>query len=96
MSKFNKALVKIQRTLTVRGYTAFNRAGGLAYQDTLHMALYRQVATSLWSGDGYYEKKEQWFQRFQANVAAVLAEDPRFPFALAAYARDKRGLALRT
>jgi len=78
---------------------------GRAYQDTPRLALYRQVATSLWSGDGYYEKQAAWFERFQANVAAALAEEARFPFALAAYARDthalagsarERGLALRS
>ncbi len=73
-----------------------NRAGGLAFTDSPRMALYRQIATSLWSGDGYYEKQQEWFQRFQQNVVAAIAEDIRFPFALAAYARDKQGLALRT
>jgi 60 kDa SS-A/Ro ribonucleoprotein len=96
MPKFNKALAKLKNAVAQRGHNMLNRAGGLAYQDTPRMALYRQVATSLWSGDGYYEKHQEWFQRFQANVAAALAEDKRFPFALAAYARDKRGLALRT
>jgi hypothetical protein len=60
------------------------------------MALYRQTATALWSGDGYYETHAEWRERFKANVAAAAAEDPRFPFALAAYARDKRGLGLRS
>ncbi len=95
VSKFNKALTHIQKALAQRGPDTLNRAGGLAYQDTPRIALYRQIATSLWSGDGYYEKKAEWFQRFQANVAAALDEDVRFPFALAAYARDKLGLALR-
>lgn len=44
----------------------------------------------------YLERQGQWFERFQANVAVAMAEDARFPFALAAYARAKRGLALRT
>ncbi len=96
MSKFNRALAKTKNALALPGPDALNRAGGLAYQDTPRMALYRQVATSLWSGDGYYERHEQWLERFRQNVSAVMAEDPRFPFALAAYARDKRGLALRT
>lgn len=96
MSKFNQALNKLKQSLMQRGHTRFNHAGGLAYEDTPRLALYRQVATSLWSGDGYYEKKAEWFQRFQENVAAALAEDKRFPFALAAYARDRRGLALRS
>lgn len=96
MAKFNRALAQIKTALTARGPDRLNRAGGLAYADTPLMALYRQVAASLWSGDGYYEKHAEWFARFQANVAAAMAVDPRFPFALAAYARDKQGLALRT
>ena len=96
VSKFNKALQKAKTALTVFGPNTINRGGGVAYAAGPRMALYRQVATSLWSGDGYYEKKEEWFARFQENVAAAIAEDVRFPFALAAYARDKRGLALRS
>lgn len=96
MAKFNRDLARHFASLTRRGQDAINRAGGLAYQDTPRMALYRQIATSLWSGDGYYERREDWFARFQQNVNAALAEDVRFPFALAAFARDKRGLALRT
>jgi 60 kDa SS-A/Ro ribonucleoprotein len=84
------------QALVLTGPDRFNRAGGLAYGDSPQMALYRQVATSLWSGDGYYERQADWFKRFQSNVAAALAADARFPFALAAFARDKRGLALRT
>ncbi len=96
MSKFNQALKIVQRALVGHGPDRLNRGGGLAFSDTPRLALYRQVATSLWSGDGYYERQAEWFKRFQDNVAAALAEDVRFPFALAAYARDKRGLALRT
>jgi hypothetical protein len=96
MSKFNRALKAENRGVVARGHDAVNRGGGLAYADGPQMALYRQVATSLWSGDGYYEKQAEWFARFQANVDAALAVDPTFPFKLAAYARDKRGLALRT
>jgi hypothetical protein len=47
MSKFNKALTHIQKALSPRGPDTLNRAGGLAYQDTPRMALYRQIATSL-------------------------------------------------
>ncbi len=32
MSKFNKALTRIQKTLAPRGPDTLNRAGGLAYQ----------------------------------------------------------------
>ncbi|MEW5988121.1 MAG: TROVE domain-containing protein [Chloroflexota bacterium] len=96
MSQFNRSLATRRVALAEVGPDTVNRAGGLAYQDSPLMALYRQVATSLWSGDGYYESQADWFTRFQANVAAALAQDVRFPFALAAYARDKRGLALRT
>lgn len=96
MAKFNKALQAVRQALIGQGPDRLNRGGGLAYADTPLMALYRQVATSLWSGDGYYERHAEWFTRFQANVAAALAEEARFPFALAAYARDKQGLALRT
>ena len=96
MSKFNQWLVKRQLPAFQIQHNKFNRAGGLAFKDTPKMALYRQVATSLWSGDGYYEKQTDWFQRFQANVSAVITEDKHFPFALAAYARDKTGLGLRT
>jgi len=96
MSKFNKRLAKRKYSIVQHSHNVINRAGGVAYQDTPKMSLYRQVATSLWSGDGYYEKQAEWFHRFQENVTQVVAEDHRFPFALAAYARDKKGLALRT
>lgn len=96
MPKFNQGLQKKQTSLAQKGHDALNRAGGLAYQDSVRMALYRQVATSLWSGDGYYETEAEWFARFQRNVAQVCTEDVHFPFSLAAYARDKSGLALRT
>lgn len=96
MSKFAKALVKRNVGIVARGPNMMNQAGGLAYQDTPAIALYKQVATSLWSGDGYYEKQQQWFERFQANVSQAISEDVQFPFKLAAYARDKSGLALRT
>ncbi len=96
MSKFNQALQKIKNAVTGGGPNVFNRAGGPAFQDAPRLALYRQVAASLWAGDGYYERQAEWFARFQQNVTAALAEDPRFPFALAAYARDQRGLGLRT
>jgi len=96
MSKFNRILTLIQKAGGLRPPDTLNRAGGLAYQDTPRMALYRQVATGLWSGDGFYERADEWYQRFQENVAAAAAEDARFPFALAAYARDRRGLGLRS
>ena len=96
MPKFNKWLAKRRVSIVQFAHNTINRAGGLAYQDSPKMSLYRQVATSLWSGDGYYEKQAEWFHRFQENVSRVVAEDSRFPFALAAYARDKNGLALRT
>lgn len=96
MPIFNRSLVKKSSSLVKLGYNALNRAGGFAFQDSPQMALYRQVATSLWSGDGYYEKQEEWLKRFQQNVTLAMNEDVRFPFALAAYARDKAGLALRT
>ena len=96
MSKFSRLLRKRSVAIAHFGPNTINRAGGLAFQDTPRMALYRQVATSLWSGDGYYEKHAEWLARFQDNVAAALAEDMRYPFALAAFARDRRALALRS
>lgn len=96
MPKFNRQLAKTQQQMAQRGPNTLNRAGGLAYEDSPAMALYRQTATSLWSGDGYYEKHPAWLERFRANIAQVLETDAHFPFALAAYARDKRGLALRS
>ncbi|MEW5871825.1 MAG: TROVE domain-containing protein [Chloroflexota bacterium] len=97
MAESDRSLFKRLVSLVQRGPDAVNRAGGPAFQDSPRMALYRQVATSLWSGDGYYERQVEWLARFRQNVADVLAEDVRFPFALAAYARDRRdGLALRT
>lgn len=78
------------------GPNAWNKGGGLGFQDTPEMALYRQAATSLWSGDGYYERKEEWLARLRENIDRVMRREPRFPFALAAYTRDKSGLGLRT
>jgi len=96
MPKFNKPFPKVGRSIIPFGPNAINRAGAFSYQAAPAMALYRQVATSLWSGDGYYETQEEWFRRFQENVKRVIREDVSYPFALAAYARDKQGLALRT
>lgn len=96
MAKFNRKLKKKNQHIIPYGPNTLNRAGGFAFQDSESMALYRQIATSLWSGDGYYENEEAWFKRFQENVRVVMRTDPRLPFALAAYARDKAGLALRT
>jgi 60 kDa SS-A/Ro ribonucleoprotein len=93
MPKSKKSIIRREAG---RGLDALNRAGGLAFQSDPLSALYKQVATSLWSGDGYYERRAEWFKRFQDNVSAALAEDIHFPFQLAAYARDKKGLALRT
>lgn len=73
-----------------------NMAGGTAYVDSPQSALYKQVATSLWSGDGYYEKQQEWYARFVQNVEDVMNIDPAFAFKLAEYARSKSGLALRT
>lgn len=96
MPKFNKSIRKRISELVPFGPNVMNRAGGLSYQDEPLMALYRQVATSLWSGDGYYERQEEWFDRFQENVRAAAVKNLEFPFKLAAYGRDKQGLALRT
>lgn len=96
MSKFNKPRRKKILLVDPQAPDAINQAGGIAYRDNPEMALYRQVATSLWSGDGYYEKYVDWHARFQKNVAAAMVADARFPFALSAFARDKRGLALRS
>jgi len=86
----------IIKTRVDQGHDAVNVAGGLAFQSAPDAALYRQVATSLWSGDGYYESREDWLARFQENIALSVASDPRFAFQLAAFARDKSGLSLRT
>ena len=96
MSKLRKALQKTVTSIQKFGPNKLNKAGSLSYQLDPDMALYQQVATSLWSGDGYYEKQQEWFERFQSNVSDVMQGDVRFPFALAAYARDKKGLGLRT
>ena len=96
MAKFNRKGKKTNQNLLPYGPNRLNQAGGFAFQDRELMALYRQVATSLWSWDGYYESKVEWFARFQNNVYDAMKTNPRFPFALAAYARDKQGLALRT
>jgi hypothetical protein len=47
----------IIETRLEQGHDAVNVAGGLAFQSAADAALYRQVATSLWSGDGYYESR---------------------------------------
>lgn len=97
MSKFSRSLVTRPLPAVPPNTTIeFNKAGGTAFPTDPLSALYRQVATSLWSGDGYYERQDEWFARFQANVTTALETDVSFPFRLAAYARDKRGLALRT
>lgn len=92
MTTHNK---KPKKSAAVSRTPTINRAGGSSFQLEPREALYQQVATSLWSGDGYYETSDEWFSRFVQNVAEVVALDPTFCFQLAAYARDKRGLKLR-
>ena len=97
MTKFNKSLQKRDASIVPFGPNLINRAGGAAYHDTPESALYKQIATSLWSGDGYYERQEEWFTRFQQNVAEAVRKDVAYPLQLAAYARDRKdGLALRS
>jgi hypothetical protein len=91
-------LKNIDRITTHRkaGHDALNLAGGLAFQTSPQAALYKQVATSLWSGDGYYEKVGPWHDRFQANVAEVANVEAKFALQLAAFGRDFAGLSLRS
>lgn len=99
MGKFSKELKNIDRIVRTKsqtGHDELNIAGGLAFQQSPQSALYKQIATSLWSGDGYYEKRDDWFKRFQENVARAIMEEMRFPFQLAAFGRDRSGLSLRT
>lgn len=92
MSKFNRAV----KNPSVKPKVV-NVAGGEAFEDNARMALYKQVATSLWNGDQYYEKHADWRARFRANVAQVVKEGGfEWALKLACYARDKRGLKLRT
>lgn len=96
MSKELKKLDRIVRTKSEAGHDELNVSGGLAFQSTPQASLYRQIATSLWSGDGYYEKREDWHLRFVENVARSLADEKKFAFQLAAFGRDRSGLSLRT
>lgn len=90
-------LQKLDRITTHRkaGHDALNLAGGMAFRTSPQAALYKQVATSLWAGDGYYERGDVWLSRFQQNVAQAVEAEPQFALQLAAYGRDKRGLSLR-
>lgn len=99
MAKLKNELMKTGKIISTRmtaGHDAVNVAGGLAFASTPQAALYRQLATSLWSGDGYYERKAEWFRRFQESVAQAVTDEIKFPLQLAAFARDRSGLSLRT
>ncbi|MGH2621973.1 MAG: hypothetical protein ACRDHG_15595, partial [Anaerolineales bacterium] len=98
MPRLSTALRKMDRLTTAHrtGHDQVNTAGGLAFQSTPQAALYRQIATSLWSGDGYYEREAEGFARFVQNVAEAVSTEPEFAFKLAAYGRDRSGLSLRT
>lgn len=88
MSKFNQPTTRTHRTV--------NREGGLAYTADPLTALYQLVATSLWSGDNFYETHREWHERFRTNVRDAVKKDARFVFNLAAYARSLTGLKLRS
>ncbi len=73
MSKLNRDLARRLASLTRRSQDTINRAGGLAYQDTPRMALYRQAATSLWSGDGYLASQDNSCQFAPGQPVVELA-----------------------
>lgn len=96
MGKFGRELRAQTARDNIGPKMQVNAAGAPAFIDNPLDALYKQVASSLWSGDGYYEKHQDWLARLQANIGAAMQIDPEYPFRLAAFARSRTGLKLRT
>jgi len=79
MSTFNKAASE--------GNTTLNHEGAVSYALPVKLELYSVVATTMMSGDKFYESKGDTLTRICDLVREVARTDPQFVAKLAIYAR---------